>query len=102
MDGSCFPDLALNAGAGDITTADAHHTVFTSPDKFYPVADPLKHVGIATVTQRLTDVPDRPVALADEAAAVPVNKLHEAFTDNTLNVHSRFDFPENILTRLSA
>ncbi len=97
-------ELTLDAGAEELTTEDTHYVVLTPPDKLYAVADALKNGGIATETQQHTYLPDSTVLVADESAAAQVLKLYEALdaNDDTLNVHSNFNIPEEILARLSA
>ena len=97
-------ELALDAGAGDMATEDAHYVVTTPPDKLYFVTEALKKGGIETDSQKLTFLPDSMVTVTDEATAGQVLKLYEALDDHddTQNVYSNFDISEEFLAKLSA
>ena len=97
-------ELALEAGAEELTTEDEHYVVLTPPDRLYAVADALKQGGIASETQKQTYLPDSTVLVDHEGIAAQVLKLYEALdaNDDTLNVYSNFDISEGILARLSA
>ena len=97
-------ELTLEAGAEDLVTEDTHYLVTTPPDRLYAVVDALKTGGIATDSQKLTYLPDTTVALHDEATAAQVLHLYEVLEENddTQNVYSNFDIPDDILARMSA
>jgi YebC/PmpR family DNA-binding regulatory protein len=97
-------ELTLDAGAEDVTTEEAHHVVTTPPDRFYAVSEALKQGGVIPDGQRLTYLPDKTVAVTDEATAAQVLRLYEALDDydDTQHVYSNFDIPEELLAKLSA
>ena len=97
-------ELTLDAGAEELTTEDTHYVVTTPPDKLYTVVETLKQGGIETDSQKLTFLPDNMVMVTDEVTAGQVLKLYEALDDHddTQNVYSNFDIPEELLAKLSA
>ncbi len=97
-------ELALDAGAEELTTEDAHYVVTTPADRLYSVAEALKQGRIETGSQKLTFLPDTMVAVTDEVIAGQVLKLYEALDhhDDTQNVYSNFDISEELLAKLSA
>ena len=97
-------ELTLDAGAEDLTTEETHYVVTTPPDRLYAVADALQAGGIESETQKHVYLPDNAVAVTDEHTAAQVLRLYEALDDydDTQNVYSNFDIPEEILARLSA
>lgn len=96
-------EVALNAGAEDVSTDDEHHFVKTAHDQLYAVGEALKKAGIEPGGQKLTYIPDITVQLNDESTAAQVLRLCDALDDNddVQHVHANFDVPDNILARIS-
>lgn len=96
-------EIALEAGAEELTTDDTHHILTTAPDQLYVVAEGLKNFGINAETQRLTFIPGTSVTVTDETLVSQVLKLIDALEDNddVQNVYSNFDAPEEVLAKVS-
>lgn len=97
-------ELTLDAGAEELATEDTHYLITTPPERLYAVAEALRAGGVAADLPKHTYLPDNIVAVADEATAAQVLKLYEALDgyDDTQNVYSNFDIPEDILARLDS
>ena len=68
------------------------------------MAEALRAGGIVSDAQKHTYLADNTVAVTDEHTAAQVLRLYEALDDydDTQNVYSNFDIPEETLARLSA
>ena len=97
-------ELTLEAGAEELVTEDTHYLVTAPPDRYYAVAEALRGGGIGIDEQHLTYIPETTVAIADESAAAEVLHLYEALDDydDTQNVYSNFEIPEDLLAKLTA
>jgi YebC/PmpR family DNA-binding regulatory protein len=93
-------EIALEAGADDLTSDDVHFFITTSHDHLYQVGESIKNSGIEVESQRLIFIPDNLVAVTDEDVAAQVLKLCDALDDNddVQNVYSNFDVSEELLT----
>lgn len=93
-------ELALEAGADDVSADDEHHLVVTSPDRLYAIGEALKAAGVIADSQKLTYIPETTVQLTDENVARQVIRLCDALEDNddVQHVHANFD----ILAKVSA
>jgi len=96
-------ELALDAGAEELSRDDDLHVVTTAPDRLYSVAESLRTAGVEPDTQKLTFVPQTTARVADEQTAAQILKLCDALEDNddVLDVHANFEIPEDILVRLN-
>jgi YebC/PmpR family DNA-binding regulatory protein len=92
-------EVALDAGAEDVATEDEEHLVFTSPDQLSIVANALRTKELEVTSQQLVYLPQTTVAITDASVASQILRLYEALDDydDTLNVFSNFDIPDNIL-----
>lgn len=97
-------ELALEAGADDVSADDEHHVVLTSPDRLYAVGEALKTARVAAEAQKLTYIPETTVLITDEGAARQVIRLCDALEDNddVQHVHANFDVPEELLAKIHA
>ncbi len=97
-------ELALEAGAEELTTEESEYVILTSHDQLYAVAEALKHAGVATSGQKFTFIPDTTVPVVDEATALQVLRLCESLEDDddVQNVYSNLDIPEELLAKLPA
>ncbi|MBV9390630.1 MAG: YebC/PmpR family DNA-binding transcriptional regulator, partial [Verrucomicrobia bacterium] len=97
-------ELALEAGAEDLTTDEDVYLVTTPHDRLYQVGEAIRQAGIEADTQRLTFVPNSLIAVTDEELASQVLRLCDALEENddVQNVHSNFDIPDGILTKLAS
>ena len=97
-------EIALEAGAEELTSEEEQYVITTSPDQLYAVAETLKHAGVATDGQKFTFIPDTTVPVADEATALQVLRLCESLEDDddVQNVYSNLDIPDELLAKLPA
>jgi YebC/PmpR family DNA-binding regulatory protein len=97
-------ELALEAGAEELTTDEDQYVITTSHDQLYAVADALKNAGVTTDGQKFTFIPDTTVPVADESVAQQVLRLCDALEDDddVQNVYSNLDIPDELLARLPA
>lgn len=97
-------ELALEAGAEELTNDDDQYLIITSHDRLYAVAEALKNAGVTTDGQKFTFIPDTTVPLADEDVARQVLRLCDALEDDddVQNVYSNLEIPDELLARLPA
>ncbi|HEY2800533.1 MAG TPA: YebC/PmpR family DNA-binding transcriptional regulator [Chthoniobacterales bacterium] len=97
-------ELALEAGAEELTTEDEEYVILTSHDQLYAVAEALKTAGVTTDGQKFTFIPDTTVSVPDEAAALQVLRLCDSLEEDedVQNVYSNLDIPEELLAKLPA
>jgi YebC/PmpR family DNA-binding regulatory protein len=88
-------ELALEAGAEELTTEEEQYVITTSHDQLYAVAETLKHAGVTTDGQKFTFIPDTTVPVNDEAVALQVLRLCDSLEDDddVQNVYSNLDIP---------
>jgi YebC/PmpR family DNA-binding regulatory protein len=104
IDADRILELALEAGAEELTTEEDEYVITTSHDQLYAVADALKKAGITTDGQKFTFIPDTTIPIADEAVARQIMRLCDALEedDDVQNVYSNLDIPDDLLARLPA
>jgi YebC/PmpR family DNA-binding regulatory protein len=97
-------ELALEAGAEELTTEEEEYVILTSHDQLYAVAEALKHAGVTIDGQKFTFIPDTTVSVTDEASAHQVLRLCESLEedDDVQNVYSNLDISEELLARMPA
>ena len=97
-------ELALEAGAEELTTEEDQYVITTSHDQLYAVAEALKRANVTTDGQKFTFIPDTTVQVADETLARQVLRLCDALEedDDVQNVYSNLDIPDEVLARLPA
>jgi YebC/PmpR family DNA-binding regulatory protein len=97
-------ELALDAGAQELTTDEDEYVITTSHDQLYAVAEALKQAGVTTDGQKFTFIPDTTVPVADETVARQVLHLCDALEDDddVQNVYSNLDIPDELLAKLPA
>jgi YebC/PmpR family DNA-binding regulatory protein len=97
-------ELALEAGAEELTTEEEQYLITTSHDQLYAVAEALKHAGVTTSGQKFTFIPDTTVPVVDEATALMVLRLCESLEDDddVQNVYSNLDISDELLAKLPA
>ena len=95
-------EVAIEAGAEDIEeNLDQSITISTLPEDFDPVKKALIDKEIETLESEISLVPETSVS-TDLETSIKIYKLLEALEDldDTQNVHSNADFPEEILEHL--
>ena len=97
-------ELALEAGAEELTTEEEQYLITTSHDQLYAVAEALKDAGVTTSGQKFTFIPDTTVPVVDEATALQVLRLCESLEDDddVQNVYSNLDISDELLAKLPA
>jgi YebC/PmpR family DNA-binding regulatory protein len=97
-------EIALEAGAEELTIEEDQYVITTPHDQLYAVAEALKTAGVSTDEQRFTFIPDTTVAVRDETVARQVLRLCDALEedDDVQNVYSNLDIPDELLARLPA
>jgi YebC/PmpR family DNA-binding regulatory protein len=96
-------EVALDAGADDVTDADDLFEVVTPPEGFEAVKAALSSAGIATASAEVTMVPENTVSLTGKDAEQTMKLLEELDDhDDVQNVASNVDIPQEELQRLSA
>jgi YebC/PmpR family DNA-binding regulatory protein len=96
-------EIALEAGADDLSDAESTWEITTDPTAFGAVRDAISDAGIAMLSAELTMVPQSTVPV-DGGHAKQVLALLEALEDldDTQNVYANFDIPESVMAELSA
>ena len=95
-------EVAIEAGAEDIEeNSDQSITISTLPEDFDPVKKALIDKEIETLESEISFVPETSVS-TDLETSIKIYKLLEALEDldDTQNVHSNADFPEEIVEHL--
>ena len=97
-------ELALEAGAEELTTEEEQYVITTSHDQLYAVAEALKHAGVTTDGQKFTYIPDATVPVNNETVALQILRLCDSLEDDddVQNVYSNLDIPDELLARLPA
>jgi YebC/PmpR family DNA-binding regulatory protein len=97
-------ELALEAGAEELTTEEEQYVITTSHDQLYAVAEALKHAGVTTDGQKFTYIPDKTVPVDNEAVALQILRLCDSLEedDDVQNVYSNLDIPDELLAKLPA
>jgi len=95
-------EIALEAGAEDLTDAESTWEITTDPTAFGAVRDAIGAEGIPMLSAELTMLPQNIVPVAG-GHAKQVLALLEALEelDDVLNVYANFDIPESVMAELS-
>ena len=90
--------IALDAGADDVQVGDDSFEIITTPDNFENVKDAIQEAGIETVLAEVSMMPQTFVRVEGKEA-LQVLKLMEVLEDydDTQNVYSNFDMPDEIM-----
>src|SRR6266478_4743211 len=97
-------ELALEAGAEELTTEEEQYVILTSHDQLYAVAEALKQESVTIDGQKFTFIPDTTVHVTDEATALQVLRLCESLEDDddVQSVYSNLDISDEMLAKLPA
>ncbi len=92
-------EVAMEAGAHDVSSDDETHVIHTAPEDLAAVVDALRGQNFPIDSQSLAYLPDASVTIDDPTQAANVLRLYEALDeyDDTLNVFANFDISEAIL-----
>ena len=93
-------EIALEAGAEELTIEEDQYVITTSHDQLYAVAE-APRIGARTHGQRFTFIPDTTVAVRDETVARQVLRLCDELEedDDVQNVYSNLDIPYELLAK---
>ncbi len=94
-------DIAIDAGADDVTKEDSEIVVITSTDSFEDVKNALKENGLEYDSADVTMIPQNNVKIEGKEAEHMI-RLMEALedSDDVQNVYANFDIDEQILEAL--
>jgi YebC/PmpR family DNA-binding regulatory protein len=96
-------EIALNAGADDVTDSGDVFEVITAPENFEVVKNAITADHITTATAEITMIPEGTVSLSGKEAEQTVKLLEELEEhDDVQSVASNADIPQEELERLSA
>lgn len=92
-------EIAVNAGAEELESDEAHHVLSTPPDRLAAVADALRAAHLSPDSQKLTYTPSTTVRISDPAQARQALRLLDALEDcdDVLHVHANLEVDDDIL-----
>ncbi|MBM3889177.1 MAG: YebC/PmpR family DNA-binding transcriptional regulator [Verrucomicrobia bacterium] len=95
-------EIALDAGADDMTTTEGGYEITCDPPHFEAIQKALEAKNIKPETAEITFMPVTPVPVTDEAAARTVLKLVNELEDHddVQHVYAAFDIPDDILAKV--
>lgn len=95
-------ELALDAGADDVTRAGDHFQILTSPEVYSEVASKLESAGIEVDSQKLTRIAQHNVEVNDAETAQKVIKFLDALDDHddVQSVSSNEIIADEVMTTL--
>jgi YebC/PmpR family DNA-binding regulatory protein len=94
-------DIALEAGAEDITDEDEAWQVLCEPTNLIPVREAIERAGIEIASAQITMIPNNTVTCTGDDARKVLNLLdHLEDHDDVQKVHSNVDVPEEELAAL--
>jgi YebC/PmpR family DNA-binding regulatory protein len=93
-------ELALEAGADDVTDSESHWEITTDPSAFHEVRQALEEKGLRIASAEITMAPSVTVPVDGQQAKSVLN-LVEALEDNedVQAVYANFDIPEEVLAQ---
>lgn len=96
-------DLALEAGAEDVTEEDAVFQIITDPADFDDVRDALEKGGVEFLEASVSMIPQNTIDMDEEKTARQILRLMETLEDHddVQNVHANFDIPDELMESLS-
>ncbi|MBL8188843.1 MAG: YebC/PmpR family DNA-binding transcriptional regulator, partial [Acidobacteria bacterium] len=91
-------ELALEAGAEDVTSDADTHQIFTTPEDFHAVLEAIKAKGIEPMSAELAMIPQNTIKL-EGADAAKMLKLYEALDDHddVQSVYANFEMDDSAL-----
>ncbi len=102
VDEDTLLEVALEAGAEDVRTEDAHYEIITDVESFRGVVEELERKQVPFASAEVTMLPKSTVEL-DKESAKKVLRLVDALEENedVQEVYSNFDIPDHILEEIS-
>ena len=95
-------EIALAAGAEDLTTADEKFEIITAPHDFWAVKEALEKANIPIESSQLTMIPKNQAPVSAESART-VLRLIEALEDHedVQNVYANCDIPDEVMKEIA-
>jgi YebC/PmpR family DNA-binding regulatory protein len=95
-------EIALEAGADDVTETEDGFAITCLPDNYETVSDALQKAGIEPEESQLSLMPKDRAAIQDTETAAKILKLMEMLDDHddVQRVSSNFDIPDDIIALL--
>jgi len=95
-------ELALGAGAEDMTNSGEVYEITCDPGAYEPLKKALEAKGIAIQTAEISMVPQTMVPIATPEVARKIINLMEAIDDHddVQNAHANFDIPEEVMAKI--
>src|SRR5437773_3438023 len=92
-------ELALEAGAEELTIEEDQYVIITSHDQLYAVAEALRNAGVTTDGQKFIFIPDTTVPITDKNMARQLLRLCDALEedDDVQNIYSNLEIPDEML-----
>lgn len=96
-------EIALEAGAEDVSSDGDEHVILTSPDQLFSVGSVLRDKKLEITSHQLVFLPQTTIEVTDASLASQILRLYEALEEyeDTLNVFANFDIPDHILEATS-
>jgi YebC/PmpR family DNA-binding regulatory protein len=97
-------EIVLEAGAEDVFADEDDHVVITPHDQLASVAELVRNKDLEVTSQQLVYVPQTTVRVDDHSEATKILRLFQALEDydDTVNVSSNFDIPEEVFDTIDA
>lgn len=95
-------EASILAGADDVQSDEAEHTIYTQPAALGHVAQELRTMGMTVRSEKFTSIPQALVVVDDLTTAKQVLKLYDLLDayDDTLNVFTNFEVSDSVLDQL--
>jgi len=97
-------ETAINAGADDVQSDDDEHIIHTAPNELGTVAKALRSSGLTLTSEKHVSISQSSSVVTDPVVARQILKLYDQLDDyqDTLNVFTNFEVPDNILDQLDS
>jgi transcriptional/translational regulatory protein YebC/TACO1 len=94
-------ELALEAGAEDLSDSESSWDIVTAPQDFKAVRNALEAAGVPIFSAELSMLPQTAIRV-EGSEATQVLRLIEALEDldDVQNVYANFDIPEEVMAAL--
>lgn len=95
-------EIAMEAGAEDVSTEDDAHILLTAHQDLAAVADRVRAAGLTVTSQRLVYTAQNPIPIDDPSIASQVLRLYDSLDDqdDTTHVFSNFDISDEVLAQI--
>lgn len=96
-------DLALEAGADDVTEDEESFQVLTAPDSFETVREALEQAKLTILEASVAMIPKNTVEVTEEGVANSLMRLMDSLEDHddVQNVYANFDIDDALVEKIS-